>query len=92
MVRRRMEEEMICEWVERPVVLDGGAFSEADAQASFRVRDDDLHLDGFTVDGCIFRPDVIAAQIGKTRLKAIIEEVEGWWDDEGLEAWRYANG
>lgn len=92
MVKRWMEEEPVSEWVERPVTLSGGAYDEREAVAAFRIHDgDELRIDSFTVDGCVYPPAVVEAQIGKEAMHSLIEEVENWWCDEGFDAWRYAN-
>ena len=92
MVKRWMEEEPVSEWVERPVILNGGAYDEREAVAAFRIHDgDELLIDSFTVDGCVYRPAVVEAQIGKEAMHSLIEDVEDWWCDEGFDAWRYAN-
>ena len=76
------------DWIERPVVLDGGMYVDREATASVRVvSEDDLRVETITIDGCIYHASIIERQIGRERMDALVEYIYQWWDDEGREKW-----
>ena len=77
------------EWIERPVVLDGGMYVDREATACFRVQDDDwLKIETITIDGCVYHATIIEKQIGVAAMAALVDKVEEWWIDEGRAKWR----
>lgn len=77
------------DWIERPVVLDGGMYVDREATVCFRVFDEDwLKVETFTIDGCVYHATIIEKQIGVAAMAALVAEVEEWWIDEGRAKWR----
>ena len=77
------------DWIERPVVLDGGMYVDREATVCFRVIDEDwLKIETFTIDGCVYHATIIERQIGVAAMAALVDEVEEWWIDEGRAKWR----